>query len=566
MRTLFPIAFLAAFGSAASAQCPLWVPDLTGTRAPNGAIRAAIVFDEDGPGPLPLSLYVGGDFTQIGGVTTGCVARFDGTNWFPVGPVLAGSHVSSFALWDPDGSGGLPECLYASGNFPAYYHGGSVAGYVLGSWANLSGFVHNDPDAALAVYDEDGPGQESPRLYMAGAHLHNLDVNGGLHPWGDFLSGSLPGQALAACVFDADGAGPQLPLLIITGNFTTLAGSLPAAGVFQWDGGHGNSGTFAGGLIGPGAVGQSLLARDDPSTGQPELIVAGRFNGAGGVGAPGIASWESGGWSPLGSGFALGANESIRALQLFDRDGAGPGALELYAGGSFTLAGGTSAANLARFDGTSWFDVGGGVGGSIASLAVFDPDAAGPIPRALYAAGTFGTAGGLPAAGLAHFVDHPCPIVVCAGDGTLPTPCPCGNFGASGHGCGNSAQAQGAALGASGPPHPDLLQLDLSFAPGGANGLFVQLAAQSPQGNVLGDGLACFSGTLRRLGVRTCSPSGDAAYPGAGPTIGQRSAALGDPLQPGDVRYYQVVYRDGAAGFCVPSGTFNLSNGLRVYW
>jgi hypothetical protein len=145
-------------------------------------------------------------------------------------------------------------------------------------------------------------------------------------------------------------------------------------------------------------------------------------------------------------------------------------------------------------------------------------------------------------------------------------PCPCSNFGASGHGCGNSVQSQGAQLSASGPPHPDGLHLDLAFARPAASCVFVQCAAQTPGGNVLGDGLSCFAGPLLRLGVLACSASGDASYPGAGLTLGQRSAALGDPLQPGDVRYYQVVYRDGDPSFCVPSGLLNISNGLRIDW
>src|SRR5882757_6278279 len=102
MRALFSVACLACLPAAASAQCPLWMPDLTGGSAPNGAIHAAIAFDEDGPGPLPECLYVGGDFTQIGGVATGCVARWDGTSWSPVGPVAPGpgTHVRHFALFD----------------------------------------------------------------------------------------------------------------------------------------------------------------------------------------------------------------------------------------------------------------------------------------------------------------------------------------------------------------------------------------------------------------------------------------------------------------------------------
>ena len=42
----------------------------------------------------------------------------------------------------------------------------------------------------------------------------------------------------------------------------------------------------------------------------------------------------------------------------------------------------------------------------------------------------------------------------------------------------------------------------------------------------------------------------------------------GDPLAPGDVRYYQAYYRDADAAFCAAptGGTANTTNGVRVVW
>ena len=48
----------------------------------------------------------------------------------------------------------------------------------------------------------------------------------------------------------------------------------------------------------------------------------------------------------------------------------------------------------------------------------------------------------------------------------------------------------------------------------------------------------------------------------ADPSITARSAALGDPIAPGDTRFYQVYYRDAAGAFCPPE-TFNATNGVR---
>ena len=52
------------------------------------------------------------------------------------------------------------------------------------------------------------------------------------------------------------------------------------------------------------------------------------------------------------------------------------------------------------------------------------------------------------------------------------------------------------------------------------------------------------------------------------PSITARSAALGDPIPPGERRYYQVYYRDPGPAFCPPpaGSTFNATNALKVVW
>jgi len=79
----------------------------------------------------------------------------------------------------------------------------------------------------------------------------------------------------------------------------------------------------------------------------------------------------------------------VRALAVFD-DGSGPA---LYAGGSFTRAGGGAANGIARWDGSGWSALGSGVGPSgriVDALTVFD-DGSGP---ALCVGGSFTLAGG----------------------------------------------------------------------------------------------------------------------------------------------------------------------------
>lgn len=130
----------------------------------------------------------------------------------------------------------------------------------------------------------------------------------------------------------------------------------------------------------------------DDGTGRA-LYVAGSFTTAGGVPAGNIAKWDGTHWSALGSG----TNRPVRRLAVFDDDGPGPHPPALYAGGTFTTAGGVSANRIAKWDGASWSALGAGMDGDVLALAVFDT---GGGPR-LYAGGDFTTAGGVPASGFA---------------------------------------------------------------------------------------------------------------------------------------------------------------------
>lgn len=121
------------------------------------------------------------------------------------------------------------------------------------------------------------------------------------------------------------------------------------------------------------------------------LYATGLFTLAAGTQVDRIARWNGTTWSPLTgpSGFGLSGvpNGGGADMVVFD-DGSGPA---LYVGGSFTTAGGVAASNIARWDGTTWSDVGGGLNNSVSALAVYD-DGHGGGP-ALYAAGEFGMAG-----------------------------------------------------------------------------------------------------------------------------------------------------------------------------
>lgn len=159
---------------------------------------------------------------------------------------------------------------------------------------------------------------------------------------------------------------------------------------------------WASGFSGAG-VSNSVLAQvvfDDGSG--PALYVAGRFKTAGPAVANHIARWDGASWSSLGAGVAGGALTHVSSLCVFD-DGGGPA---LYAAGSFTSAGGVAVTNIAKWNGVAWSDVGGGLnlqGGpeftDVHALAVFD-GGAGPE---LFAGGWFDDAGGMNVSNLAKW-------------------------------------------------------------------------------------------------------------------------------------------------------------------
>jgi hypothetical protein len=130
----------------------------------------------------------------------------------------------------------------------------------------------------------------------------------------------------------------------------------------------------------------NALATFDDGSG-PVLAIGGFFHSAGPTLAENIVAWDGSSFRPLGSG-GSGVNGEVHSLCVFD-DGTGPA---LYVGGIFSIAGGSGASCVAKWNGTSWSTLGTGLGSYVYALAVYD-DGSGP---ALYAGGAFTTATGAP--------------------------------------------------------------------------------------------------------------------------------------------------------------------------
>ena len=109
---------------------------------------------------------------------------------------------------------------------------------------------------------------------------------------------------------------------------------------------------------------RDMIMHDDGTGWQ--LYVVGEFTQAGDVAASNIARWNGTNWSAVGGGIPDGL---VYAVEVHSYPaGSEP---DLYVGGRFSSAGGTAVSGLARWDGTYWHDVGGGSSDLITSLESF---------------------------------------------------------------------------------------------------------------------------------------------------------------------------------------------------
>jgi WD40 repeat protein len=123
-----------------------------------------------------------------------------------------------------------------------------------------------------------------------------------------------------------------------------------------------------------------------------DVVAGGAFTIAGNVFANGIARWNGSAWAPLGAGVtgtATGAGASVNSLTVLPNG-------DLVAAGRFTTAGGVSANNIARWDGTAWFPLGTGLQPAPGPFQYAWAQAVACLPNGdVLAGGTFATGGGV---------------------------------------------------------------------------------------------------------------------------------------------------------------------------
>ncbi len=177
---------------------------------------------------------------------------------------------------------------------------------------------------------------------------------------------------------------------LIAGGHFSQAGGFLAANVARWDG---SSWSPLGGGINTYGWVRAITAR---STG--EVIVAGSFTNSGSVTMNHIASWNGATWAPLGTGlgvFPAGTLAQANALASLANG-------DIVVGGTFTTAGGATARRIARWSGSTWAPLGLGVEQGFplaASVSALTTLAGGDLA----VAGTFTSAGGVPAMSIARW-------------------------------------------------------------------------------------------------------------------------------------------------------------------
>lgn len=340
---------------------PAWVPMLGGHPGVDSSVHAMTVFDAgDGSGPL---LIVAGQFQTAGGAAVGRIAAWNGLAWSALGAGVNGD-VNALVVFD-DGQGGGPA-LYAGGSFTSA--GGVTANRIArwngDEWSSLGEGV-DGPVLALAVFD-DGSG---PALYAGGSFTSAGGVpasriarwNG--REWSP-LGGGVDAPVRALATFD-DGRGAG-SILIAGGDFTS-AGAIEALRIAAWNGDAWSA--LGGGCDG---VVRAIAVLDEGSGRGPELIAGGSFTSAGGVEALRIARWDGDAWSSMGGGM----NQAVQSLLVMDGGDEGPS--RLFAGGSFTVAGGMEASRIAEWTGSSWEALGDGFDSAVLAMAAFSGGTGGP--------------------------------------------------------------------------------------------------------------------------------------------------------------------------------------------
>jgi trimeric autotransporter adhesin len=325
------------------------------------------------------NLFVGGLFTQIGGIAATGIASFNGSTWSALG---SGVHGFQGGVGQVNKMAWQSNQLYVAGSFEIAGNVGTanVARWDGTDWWSLGGGTSKGMSPTLNFVQSLLPIQSSifvtPGLYAGGLFTGAGSVIVDSIGCWDGTNWNAVGTGFGGTF--ATGVGINVRALAANnaylyagGNFK-IAGGNPASGIAYWDGSNWNSlGSGVDWIV-------NAIAVDNANY----IYVGGTFTNAGGIYSRGLAVSAYGTWYNLGN--VEGASGAVNSL-VFD------GVSKIYAGGSFLTAGGVSATNIAYFDNSdfSWHPLGLGLNAKANTVAYGNGH--------LYAGGSFTKAGALTA-------------------------------------------------------------------------------------------------------------------------------------------------------------------------
>jgi hypothetical protein len=339
-----------------------------GTAPLNGTVTALLADGTD--------LYVGGAFTDAGGVTSAdYVAKWNGTAWSGFAPLNGSVYAIAYAGGKLIVGGAFTD---ASGNANADF----LAAWNGSAWepfctATGPGPAFNGNVFALQVIGNKlyiGGGFQDGAGIAAADYLVACDLTtGAANSTADSISHSLNGTVYA---LTADDGGT----LYAGGAFINVAGILAADHVAAYDGAWHAMGS------GPGAGGAAVdsIVRALASDGTNVYVGTDAVDIAGIGAADHVVRWNGNAWSAMGASY-FPDPAVINALVV---DGS-----FVFAGGNFQDANGDPLADtIAYWDGSAWHPLGsnGAGNGPLAGNA----NALATLGARVFAGGGFASAGG----------------------------------------------------------------------------------------------------------------------------------------------------------------------------
>jgi trimeric autotransporter adhesin len=311
-------------------------------------------------------LYVCGQFNYAGGLSTGGIAKWDGST-FSNFTTLAGSsfcraltryHDTIYACagfwsseqyvakwngvsWDSIGNmngGGVinffqyNDELYVLGIFDSinHTHASNIAKWNGTVWSSLKDTVFNGAIDAMAVYNGD--------IYIGG-NFNNVSTGmWRIAKWNGTNYVQLAGGGVYGGMDDIVDMVVYDGELYVSGTFTKSSGNVGNY-IQKWNGT--NWSEVGGGVMGLGGGNGQI---HDMKVYNGELYVVGVFETAGGVPAQHIAKWNGVNWCGFGSSF----DNTIGSIQFKYGD--------MYIGGGFWTIDGDSSVYISKWIGGSYID------------------------------------------------------------------------------------------------------------------------------------------------------------------------------------------------------------------